>query len=330
MSELYHNKLLEIINILPAYCMDYFSSLLELSIKTRLAYAGDLKVFFEYLSNNTTIDVNDILAIKEVKHKDIETFLNYMKEYEYNGQIYKNSDAGIRRKITSLNSFFRYLRGSGKIEQNPMDLVKIEKQTSAENITNNNLVLRTEEQENLINEVIEGQNKTAKALVYHDRIKFRDKSIIMLFLFAGISLSELVSLDISDFDFEKKTLYIRKMRKQKTISKTISLDADTFNTLVSYIEKERNDLITYCEEELYYREYPEGPLFVSLKHNRLSLRQVENIVKSYARNVLPKGVKINPNLLRKTFIHNYYTGNEKLLQALGLKKEFTYIDENEV
>lgn len=330
MSTTNHDKLLELINSLPDFCINYFSYIQNLNIKTRTAYAGDLKGFFHYLEKYVyNKEEISLLELQSLEAYHIDNYLSHIKCYQYEGKTYTNSEVGIRRKLTTLKSFFRYLRETRKIDTNPMDLVTLYKRNSEPGISNEipNMVLRADEQTALIDEAINGQHKSQKALACHDKIKYRDTSILALFLHTGISLSELVSLDIADVDMQSHTLIITKERKQKVHYDKVQLDPETYNALYAYINEERNNLLTFSKEELLFREYPDGPLFVSLKHNRVSLRQVENIVKSYAKNVLPGTVKVTPNMLRKTFLHNQYNGNEELFQLLGYKKNFSYISE---
>ena len=81
---------------------------------TRLGYASDLKIFFDYLAKHKyhgrkipyDITTNDLSALKTY---DIELFLDYLSSYVINGKKHKCGNVAKSRKLATLRSFFKFL-----------------------------------------------------------------------------------------------------------------------------------------------------------------------------------------------------------------------------
>ena len=78
-------KLREYFRTLPSFCQDYFLGTAQLiSSRTQLAYAFDLKIFFDFIHENkkgyTNIDVTDyeLPILEDITRKDILNFLEYV------------------------------------------------------------------------------------------------------------------------------------------------------------------------------------------------------------------------------------------------------------
>lgn len=83
---------------------------------------------------------------------DIEEYLSYLKYYEKDGVEHTNDERGLKRKLASLRSFYRYLYKNEMIGQDPavkVDMPKIHEKT----ITR----LDIDEVANLLDEVESGK-----------------------------------------------------------------------------------------------------------------------------------------------------------------------------
>ena len=81
-------KLREIITTLPGFCRDFFLGIKDTtSTSTRLAYAYDLRIFFEFLHETnpacqkTEIEEFDIRILDMLKPMDITEYLDYLTYY---------------------------------------------------------------------------------------------------------------------------------------------------------------------------------------------------------------------------------------------------------
>ena len=187
---------------LPDYCLDYFIGIENnTSSLTRYNYSMDLYVFFYYLSNfvikkstqNITLDDLNLL-----KARDIEQYLSYLTYYEMDEKQYKNDEKGKARKLASLRSFFKYLFNHDLIESNIVSKINTPK-------LHNKEIIRLEKNEvsKLMNAIENPEDFSIRQKNYNKNTFERDNAIITLFLGTGIRISELVGLNIENFDFEQ-------------------------------------------------------------------------------------------------------------------------------
>lgn len=293
------NQLYDLLSELPDYCTKYCAAKSEtLSLKTRIAYIGDIKVFLYFLITQKNQDfpyesVKDIplSSMEKLDNSDIDIFVQYLTEYTFQGKTYQNSPAGKKRKIATLKSFFKYFQRIGRLTTNPAELTEIPK------LREKPIVVLSKKEQEQIRKVIEtGSRKSEKQKKYHEKTKFRDLAILSLFLGTGIRVSELVSINDFDLDLsEQRVLVTRKGGKQEFVY----FNREVLDTLCTYIDYERNALLGLTKEKK--DTYEDAPLFLSQRHKRITVRMVEIIIKKYAATILPPNVKATPHTLRKTF-----------------------------
>ena len=109
-------KLRELLASLPPFCGAFFRGIEPTTAsRTRIAYAYDLKVFFEFLVKENPLyrgkEIRDITLsdLDMIKPLDLEEYMEYLK-YRFNekNQEIINKERGIIRKISSLKSFYNY------------------------------------------------------------------------------------------------------------------------------------------------------------------------------------------------------------------------------
>ena len=90
-------KLRELMKELPAFLSDYFRGIEYVNApRTRIAYAIDLKTFFEFLHTNNSLCRNmeihnfPFSILNDLKSFDIEEYLDYLIYYEKDGKQYTN------------------------------------------------------------------------------------------------------------------------------------------------------------------------------------------------------------------------------------------------
>lgn len=119
-------RLREQLELLPKFCKEYFIGIEQTtSSRTRLAYAYDLGIFFEYIHDNNpvyrkiAITEYPLSLLDEVTALDIEEYLSYLKYYIKNGVEHTNDERGIARKLASLRSLYNYFYKKELIEKKP-------------------------------------------------------------------------------------------------------------------------------------------------------------------------------------------------------------------
>lgn len=304
-------KMRDVVATLPRFCMQFFRGVQEYtSSRTRLAYAYDLRVFFEFIHNNNNtlsqMAITDfpISILDQITREDIEEYMDYITYYIKDGKEYTNNERGKKRKLSALKSFYNYYFCAELIKTNPAALVPLPKQHEKEIVR-----LDVDEVAILLDQVEDGDKLTKSQLKYHNKTKIRDVALLTLLLGTGIRVSECVGLDINDVDFRNNGIKIRRKGGTETI---IYFGDEVADALHDYLEK-RHHMIPL--------EGHENALFLSLQNRRLTVRAVENLVKKYASNVT--GLKkITPHKLRSTYGTTLYqeTGDIYLVaDVLGHK-----------
>ena len=285
-----------ILKELPPFCTDFFRGIEpRTSARTRLAYAYDLKTFFDFLKQanpelkSKKLRDLPLSLLDEIKLMDLEEYMEYLK-YRFNehNQEIVNKERGIMRKISSLKSFYNYFFRTEKLKTNPAALVQLPKLHEKEIIR-----LDIDEVALLLDAVEQGDGLTDKQKAFHNRTKLRDLALLTLLLGTGIRVSECVGLDINDIDFKNGGIHIHRKGGKEV---TVYFGTEVETALQDYLD-ERNDIIP--------EEGSENALFLSLQKKRMNVRSVENLVKKYAKIVTPLK-KITPHKLRSTYGTNLY------------------------
>lgn len=286
----------QLVKELPNFCGDFFRGIEpRTSSRTRIAYAYDLRVFFDFLiKENPVIGKLHIQAITldhlaALRVVDIEEYMEYLK-YRFNdkNQEVTNKERGIMRKISSLKSFYNYYYRNERLQTNPASLVQLPKLHEKDIIR-----LDIDEVALLLDEVESGEALTEKQKAYHAKTKIRDLALLTLMLGTGIRVSECVGLDIDDIDLKNGGIRIHRKGGKEV---TVYFGSEVEDALLDYLE-ERNLVIP--------EEGHEKALFLSLQKKRLAVRSVENLVKKYSKLVAPLK-KITPHKLRSTYGTSLY------------------------
>ena len=285
-------KLRELLKTMPSFCRDYFRGIEPTTTaKTRIGYGYDIRTFFRFLlSENpsfknaqmTDICLSDLDQLQPV---DIEEYLEYLKYYTYDGQVFTNDERGIKRKFASLRSFFLYYQKRDLLRHNPTVVVDMPKLHDREIIR-----LDADEVSDLL-ELVEhgGDHLSGMKKVYYEKNKQRNIAIFTLFLGTGIRVSECVGLDIEDVDFKNNRIrIIRKGGKEEYVY----FGEEVANALKSYITEER--------VHVKPREAHEHALFYSIQKRRISVQAIENLVNEYTSQIT-SFKHITPHKLRSTY-----------------------------
>lgn len=320
-------KLREVLKTLPPFCKDFFRAIdATTTTKTRISYAYDIRIFFQFILDENpafrdasmtdfTVDVLD-----QIKAVDLEEYEEYLKVYKSGDKTETNGERGLKRKLSSLRSFYAYYYKREMIHTNPTVLIDVPK------IHQKSIIRLDADEVAKLLDYIEhcGDSLTGQKRVYYEKTKERDLALVTLLLGTGIRVSECVGLDVEDVDFK--------------------------NNGIKVTRKGGNEMVVYFGEEVEralkrYLTVREGitpvaghehALFYSSQRRRIGVQAVENLVKKYARQVTTTK-KITPHKLRSTYGTALYqeTGDIYLVaDVLGhkdvntTKKHYAALDDN--
>lgn len=209
--------------------LSYLENIKEFSNHTLISYKTDLEGFIEYIKTN------------KISNKTIKS---YIKKLSLDG--YSNST--INRKISSLKSFEKWLYEMDKVETIYSKNVKYLKipETLPEVLSSSYL-----------NKLIDGIETSTDE-------EIRDKAIIELLYSSGLRVSELVKLNLNNFNNNE---YIKVSGKGKK-ERIVPLNQSAYKSIDLWIKNSRSN----------FAESSEPALFVGNKGSRIDVRVVRRIV----------------------------------------------------
>ena len=226
-------------------------------------YASDLAQFLFYF----TVDDQRPPAVEQIDALAIREWLGHLYEQRLTA-------VSMRRKLASVRSFFKFLTREGVVSTNVARLVRTPKAPKSLP------VVMTAEQTNVLVDAI-----PATADKLERPFPARDLAIFELLYGCGLRISELVGLNLDDFDVSERWIRVRgKGRKERQ---------------VPYANKAEQALRRYLEIRGPARK-GEAALFLNHRGARLSDRGAREIVKFYAR-MITGDSSIHPHSLRHAY-----------------------------
>ena len=230
------------------------------SLHTIKAYKNDLNRFNYFLNNTLSRK-----KLAKINRNDIRKFL--AEEYD-NGYSSKT----VARRLATIKSYFKYLVKTELIQENisiHINSPKVPKKLP--NFVDKNLI-----------------DTLMKTPSLDTHIGIRDKAVLELFYSTGMRLSELVNMNIGDFEINKKLIrVIGKGNKERIIPYGRTAESAIKNYL-----KIRNISLKPA--------FANKPLFVNSSEKRISKRTIQRRMNNYIK-IVADGKRIGPHLLRHTF-----------------------------
>jgi integrase/recombinase XerC/integrase/recombinase XerD len=254
-----------------AQFLEHGQTVRNLSDRTLRAYQSDLAQFHVHMADTSAVDVTP---------EHLEAYLDKLGVGPYR-------DTSIRRKVAALKVFFRYLEDAGVVSESPARRLKIRKPVENRVPT----VLSSREVRALLAAPKE-QIEELTAMRDHSagaRNRFfcavRDNVILELLFSTGIRIGELVALNVSDVDSDRKQIQITG---RATRGRLVTLTSDVvLDSIRQYIELRAERTITT------------PALFIGRSGTRLTIYSIENIFKKHVRLAEIKR-HVTPHALRHT------------------------------
>lgn len=241
----------------------------NLSEHTLRNYQSDLIQFYDHLAPEDKSGKRRQVDLKAIDNLTIRDFMSSLYEKD-------NKKSSIHRKIAALRTFFKFLCREGILELNPARMVASPRV----------------------------ERKLPNHLSIQDMIRFietpdastvlgkRDRAILELLYASGLRVSELVSLNLNDIDFENQTLRVKgKGRKERIVP----FGEHARTAIESYLGV-RGELLVEADED----KLDPLSVFVNYQGTRLTTRSVARMIDKYA--AICAGIhRLNPHALRHSF-----------------------------
>ena len=284
-------RLRDVLKTLPPFCKDFFRAIEpRTTTKTRISYAYDIRIFFQFLLEQNpgfkdwSMDAFTVDVLDQITAVDLEEYEEYLKVYQAGDKTETNGERGLKRKMSSLRSFYAYYFKREMIHTNPTVLVDVPK------IHQKSIIRLEADEVALLLDYIEhgGDDLTGQKKVYYEKNKDRDLALVTLLLGTGVRVSECVGLDIEDVDFKNNGIKVTRKGGNEMV---VYFGPEVEKALKNYLEVRKNIIPV---------EGHEHALFYSTQRKRIGVQAVENLVKKYARQVTTTK-KITPHKLRSTY-----------------------------
>lgn len=240
---------------------------------TRTAYETDLSQFQQYIKAQFDID-----AVADISHFHIRSWLATFKDDGL-------APRSINRKLSGLNSFYKYLLRLGVVEKNPV------KQLHALRLPDRlPMYLKEQEMQNLLEEI-----------TFEEGFKGATDRLICEMLYRlGIRRGELINIKENDIEWSLKQLRVLGKGNKERL---VPLSSEMLNTFKAYIQEK-------------------GTLSVDDTHHLLVLETGRPLYESYVYRVVKHYLsqvttlsKRSPHILRHTFA-THLLNNGANIQAI--------------
>ena len=239
---------------------DYLLLEKKYSKLTVKAYTNDLKAFSKFILTNYNTPTLD-----SINYAQIRTWIVLLVESGI-------TNRSINRKISSLNTYYKFLLKIGDVTQNPLakhKALKVKKQIQ--------IPFSQSEVETVLNH-----------LEYQEDFKgLRDKLIIELFYSTGMRRIELINLKLSNVSFTNKNVKVLGKRNKERI---IPLLPSVIETIERYLKV--REALEDIKDDAY--------LLLSQKGVKIYETLVYRIINDYFSKASAK-VKKSPHILRHSF-----------------------------
>jgi len=240
--------------------IDYLQLEKKYSHNTIKAYENDIMSFSDYNKNEFNQS-----SINRADYSQLRSWIVKLVES-------KISNRSINRKISSLNTYYKFLLKIEKIKKNPLD---------------NHRALKTKKIIQLPfseKEVISALDINNFQNTFEGR---RDRLIIEMLYSTGIRRIELIGIKIKDIDFSAKRIKVLGKRNKERF---IPMLESTISLLKEYMDY-RNEL-----KKIHNKDF----LFLTSKGEKIYENLVYRITNKYFDYVSTK-VKKSPHILRHSF-----------------------------
>lgn len=221
------------------------------SINTYTSYINDLYYFYIFIKKDLT----------KVTFEDIKDYLEHLN-------LKKEKPSSVRRKISSLKSFYKFLYKNNYMDKKDYPLTKVAYPKMEKKLP----------KFIYYNDLLEIINESTK-----DKDGVRDRLIIEMLYATGVRVSELINIKINDIDFNnRRIIVLGKGNKER---------------IVYYGEYAEEVLKEYMKT---HERKNHNYLFVNSKGGQLTDRGVRYIIDNIMSKLSVK-THVTPHVLRHTF-----------------------------
>ena len=256
------------LDLISAY-ENYLTKVKQASANTVSSYIRDIRQFSDWMERNRSLTVLDA---------DQVNIADYLAHLQQEGR----SAATVSRGLASLKNFYAYLVSTGFLTESPVTAQ-----------------IHVDRGEKKLPQILSGAqvDKLLAQPAPIDPKGIRDKAMLELLYATGIRVTELIGLNLEDFNPELKSIRVGDHKK----SRAIPLYPAALRALMLYLADTRAAMVA---------DSGENALFVNVNGSRMSRQGFWKILKHYQAKA---GIEqeITPHTLRHSFaVHLIENGAE--------------------
>ena len=243
-----------------AALLDTYLAWLEgrpLAARSREAYAHQVRRYLVWLGDRSPVD-GDPLAESDARDWAVRDYKRHLKAVE------RWKPASVNLALAALDSFYTQL-GLGRPVVRREELSK-----------NAPRAITVEEQRRLLR--------------IAERAGARDRAIVVVLLYTGLRLAELVALGVGDLRISARKGVVIVRSGKGDAYREVPLNALVRQVLDEWFAERKNKAVD---------EDGEQPLFVGRSGRRLSKRSVDDVVRGLGNDA---GISLSAHILRHTFL----------------------------
>ena len=239
------------------------------------AYLNDIAQFQGFLTHSGHAVKSSSIQIEKIDRLAVRSFMSYLYEKNYSG-------ATMRRKLSTLSSFFRFLSREGYVKNNIVSTVSVPR-------VQNKLpaYFSVDEMFRLL-QLPKGEGF----------LPIRDRALMELFYSCGLRISELVGLTLENTDLDSRTV---KVQGKGGKERLLPLGRHCVEALKTYLNI----------RSAKTRKPSTDLLFLNYRGAGISVRGIRKVVDKYIKQGNFSG-RVSPHSIRHSFATHLLEGGADL------------------
>ena len=230
-------------------------------------------------------------------YKDIVDYMSQIKR-QYSESAYPN------KVLAAIKKYYSYLVEKGVRNDHPCQ----------------NLNIKNKRQNKYLNKSLT-EEELELLLIRDERYKIQEiknKFIISLLIYQGLTVNEVVSLKVQDIDLDEGEVYIRPSPKQ--MSRRLQLKPKQYRLADRYINDDRKTL--QSQQEIIHKS-----LFLTKTGNPIQYDDVKTLISQ--QRILVQRDKLTATIIRQSVISNWLNEKKNPLEQVQLLSGHKWISTTE-
>ncbi|TDL69378.1 tyrosine recombinase XerS [Paenibacillus amylolyticus] len=252
-----------------------------------LEYTRDFRLFFSWIGPNlwpfvTAENELTLDMFNDITREHVQQFSDYLtqtRNLQYSSLV---------RKLHSLRSLFAYLHMRFEFNETPILKRNVFATFTLERPKNQmevarhlqNKVLRVHEIPEFVKFVQEGviEQNNIQAQWFHNQNRARDVSIVTLLLESGVTVSDIVNLDLDDISLQDGYIIVTRQQASVRTKHQVMFGDNAKTYLYDYLKVRTDTYAPQTGERALFLAKPNG----ETQGKRISKRAIQAMVKKYA------------------------------------------------